>query len=210
MPTGTETAIAHGAAVTGVCRIRPNSLCMSPYGGGLSIVSTELIAGVFTALGALIAAGATFTSGLMGNRTQKALATASRQTQIVEVRRDAYAAYLTAVYRFMDCARELIAKLEAHAEMSECKAAHRTYMDRWDNLHPTYAPVLIAGPGEIEKSAEVLRFCLGDLADKCDSWYAAHEAGKKPRQVDGLVNAQQAARDARLKFSEAARRHLYG
>jgi hypothetical protein len=173
-------------------------------------VATELIAGVFTALGALIAAGATFASGLMSNRAQRALAAANRETQIAETRREAYAAYLTAVYRFMDLARELIAKLEEHAEMSECSAAHRAYKDYWESLHPTYAPVLIAGPGQIEKSAEALRFCLGDLADKCDSLYAAHKAGTRLRDVEDFVNAQQAARDARLKFSAVARDHVYG
>jgi hypothetical protein len=146
----------------------------------------------------------------MGNRAQRALAAADRETHIAEARREAYAAYLTAVYRFMDRARELIAKLEEPAEMSECSAAHGAYKDEWENLHPTYAPVLIAGPGKIERSAEVLRFCLGDLADKCDSWYEARMAGTKFRDVDHVVNAQQAARDARLRFSAVARDHVYG
>jgi hypothetical protein len=77
-------------------------------------------------------------------------------------------------------------------------------------MQPTYAPVLIAGPGQIEKSAEVLRFCLGDMADKCDSSYAANKAGTKLRDVEDFVNAQQAARDARKKFSAVARDHVYG
>lgn len=173
-------------------------------------MATELIAGVFTALGALIAAGATFASGLLGNRAQRASAAAGRETQIAEARREAYAAYLTAVYRFMDRARGLIGVLEADAEMSECSAAYRSYVDDWENLHPTYAPVLIAGPGKIEESAEILRFCLGELADNCDSWYVARSAGAKFRYVEDVVGSQKAARDARLKFSALARDHVYG
>ena len=146
----------------------------------------------------------------MGNRAQRMLAATNRETNIAETRREAYAAYLTAVYRFMDRARELIAKLEERAEMSECSAAHRAYKDDWVDLHPTYAPVLIAGPSQIEQSAEALRFRLGDLADKCDSWYEARKAGTTFRDVDHVVNAQQAARDARLRFSAVARDHVYG
>jgi hypothetical protein len=110
----------------------------------------------------------------------------------------------------MDRARELVAKLEEHAEMSECSAAHRAYIDDWENMQPTYAPVLIAGPGQIEKDAEALRFCLGDLADKCDSLYAANKAGAKFRGIEDFVNTQQAATDARLKFSGVARDYVYG
>jgi hypothetical protein len=173
-------------------------------------VATELIAGLFTALGALIAAGATFVSGLQNSRAQKASAAAGRETQIAEVRREAYAAYLTAVYRFMERARGLIAELEAGAEISEFSAAFLAYKDGWENLHPTYAPVLIAGPWKIEESAEALRFCLGDLGDKCDSWYAAHKAGEEFRDAEHVLESQKAARDARLKFSALARDHVYG
>jgi hypothetical protein len=45
--------------------------------------------------------------------------------------------------------------------MSECDAARRAYLEDWEDLQPTYAPVLIAGPSQIEESAENLRFCLG-------------------------------------------------
>jgi hypothetical protein len=79
---------------------------------GLLIVTSVWLSGAFTALGAVLGAGATIGAGLIGNRTQRGLAEASRKAQIADVRREAYAEYLTAVYSFMDGARELIAKLE--------------------------------------------------------------------------------------------------
>jgi hypothetical protein len=75
----------------------------------------------------------------------------------------------------MDRARELLARLEENADMSECDAARRAYLEDWEDLQPTYAPVLIAGPSQIEESAENLRFCLGDPADECDGWYTARK-----------------------------------
>jgi len=67
-------------------------------------MTSEWLSGAFTALGAVLGAGATLAAGLIGNRTQRGLAEASRKA-----RREAYAEYLTAVYSFMDRARELIA-----------------------------------------------------------------------------------------------------
>jgi len=179
-------------------------------GDELFSVASEWITGVFTALVAVLGAGATLASGLVGNRTQRGLAEASRKAQIAEVRREAYAEYLTAVYRFMDRARELIAKLEENADMSECDAAHRTYLEDWEHLQPAYAPVLVAGPSKIEESADHLRYCLGDLADKCDWWYTARKAGKNFRNAEKVINVQLAARDARSKFASAVRNHVYG
>lgn len=181
-----------------------------PNGDGLLIVASEWLSGFFTALGAVLGAGATLAAGLVANRTQRGLAEASRRAQIVEVRREAYAEYLTAVYRFMDRARELIAKLEENADMSECDAARRTYLEDWDQLQPTFAPVLVAGPNQIEKSAEHLRYCLGDLADKCDWWYTARKTSKNFRNAQKVIDAQLAARDARSKFASAVRDHVYG
>ena len=90
---------------------------------------------------------------------------ASRKAQNVDVRREVYAEYLTAVYRFMDRVRELIAKLAENADTSECDSARRAYLEDWGrHLQPAYTPVLVAGPSQIEESAENLRFCLGDLA----------------------------------------------
>ena len=173
-------------------------------------MTSEWLSGAFTALGAVLGAGATLTAGLIGNRTQRGLAEASRKAQIVEVRREAYAEYLTAVYSFMDRARELIAKLEENADMSECDAARRAYLEDWGDLQPTYAPVLVAGPSQIEESAENLRFCLGDLADECDGWYTARKNGSKFRNAEKALNPQLAARRARSEFASAARDYVYG
>ena len=63
-------------------------------------MTSEWLSGAFTALGAVLGAGATLTAGLIGNRTQRGLAEASRKAQIVETRREAYAEYLTTVYNF--------------------------------------------------------------------------------------------------------------
>ena len=54
---------------------------------------------------------------------------ASRKAQNVDVRREVYAEYLTAVYRFMDRVRELIAKLAENADTSECDSARRAYLE---------------------------------------------------------------------------------
>jgi hypothetical protein len=173
-------------------------------------MTSEWIVGVFTALGAALGAAGTLASGLIGNQTQRGIAEASHKAQVAEVRREAYAVYLTAVYNFMDRARELIASLENEGDTPEFDVAHRAYLDDWQHLQPTYAPVLIAGPSEIEESAEILRFCLGDLADKCDGWYAARRDGRRFRRVEEVNNAQLAAREARSKFSSAARDYVYG
>lgn len=173
-------------------------------------VTSEWIGGAFTALGAAIGAGTTLAAGLIGNQTQRRLAAASRKTQIAEARREAYAEYLTAVYSFMDRARELIAKLASDSEIRECDAAHRTYLEDWEHLQPTYAPVLIAGPSRIEATAESLRFCLGDLADKVDGWYTARQNGRRFHSGEEVNDAQLAAREARSKFSSAARDYVYG
>lgn len=173
-------------------------------------MTSEWIGGAFTALGTALGAGATLAAGLIGNRTQRGLAAATRKAQIVEARREAYAEYLTAVYSFMDGARELIASVEHESAMSECDVAHRTYLSDWEHLQHTYAPVLIAGPGQIEESAEDLRFCLGDLADKCDGWYTARQNGERFRSTEEATHVQLAARQARSKFSSAARDYVYG
>lgn len=173
-------------------------------------MTSEWLSGAFAALGAVLGAGATLTAGLIGNRTQRGLAEASRTAQIAETRREAYAEYLTTVYNFMDGARELIAKLAESADTSEYDAAHHAYLKDWGHLQPTYAPVLIAGPSQIEKSAENLRFCLGNLADKCDAWCKARKDDNKLYDADEALNAQLAARDARSKFASAARDHVYG
>jgi hypothetical protein len=173
-------------------------------------VTSEWLVGAFTALGAALGAGATLAAGLISNQTQRGLAAASRTAQIAEVRREAYGEYLTAVYNFMDRARELIARLENDSDASERDAAYRAYQGDWEQLQPAYAPVLIAGPGQIEHSAEALRFCLGDLADKCDAWYTARQNGKRFGGAEDAYHAQLAAREARSKFSSAARDYVYG
>jgi hypothetical protein len=173
-------------------------------------MTSAWLSGAFTALGAVLGAGATLASGLIGNRAQRELAEASRKAQITDARREAYAEYLTAVYSFMDRARELIAALEANADMTECDAARRSYVEDWVHLQPKYAPVLVAGPSQIEGSAENLRFCLGDLADQCDGWYTARKNGGRFRDMEKVLNAQLTARDARSKFASAARDNVYG
>jgi hypothetical protein len=173
-------------------------------------MTSDWFGGAFTALGAVIGAGATLLAGLIGNRAQRGLAEANHKAQIVEARREAYAAYLTAVYDFMDGVRELIAKLEGNAEVDECDAARRAYLKDWDRLQPRYAPVLIVGPSHIEEHAERLRFCLGDLADKCDEWYTSRNNNRRFRGVNKVNDAQQAARDARSEFASAVRDHVYG
>lgn len=193
-------------------RLAPNRLRVLADGDGLSIVTSEWLVGAFTALGALIGSGATLASGLIGNRTQRDLAAATRKAQIADTRRAVYGEYLTSVYSFMDRARELITQLENEAEMSECDVAHHAYCDDWERLQPTYAPVLIAGPGQIEETAETLRYQLGDLADKCDGWYTARKNGRpfRSREIEGVANAQLAAREARSEFASAARDRVYG
>jgi hypothetical protein len=177
---------------------------------GLFIMASEWLSGAFTAVGAVLGAGATMGSGLIGNRAQRGVAEASREAQIAEVRREAYAQYLTAVYNFMDRTRELIGKLEGNADMTECDIARRAYLEDWEHLQATYAPVLIAGPSQIEESTESLRFCLGGLADLCDGWYTAYESGTEFRGIKDALKAQLTARGARSKFASAARDHVYG
>jgi hypothetical protein len=161
-------------------------------------------------LGAVLGAGATLASGLIGNRAQRGLAEASRKALIADARREAYAEYLTAVYSFTDRARELLGALDTNADMTECDAAHRAYLEDWVNLQPKYAPVLIAGPSKIEGSAEKLRFCLSGLADQCDEWYTARKNSNSFRDTE-KVHAQIASlRDARSKFASAAQDNVYG
>ena len=135
---------------------------------------------------------------------------AARSRDDCDVRREAYAEYLTAVYSFMDGARELIAKLEGGAGKAECDIAHSAYLQDWEHLQPTYAPVLIAGPNQIEESAEKLRFCLGSLADLCDGWYTARKNDAEFCDTKDALKAQFTAREARFKFASAARVHVYG
>jgi len=130
--------------------------------------------------------------------------------KVAEVRRAAYGDYLTAVYCFMDRSRELIAMIERDAGASECDNAHRAYLEEWDRLQGAYAPVIIAGPSEIEESAEALRSRLGFLADVCDGYYAAYVSGEKGARTEKFTSIQKAAKDARAKFSSAARDNVYG
>ena len=191
----------------------PANAVRAPLAGDeLFIMVSEWLSGAFTALGAVLGAGMTLAAGLIGNRTQRGLAEASRKAQIADARREAYAEYLTAVYSFMDRARELIAMLEQNAELAECDDARRAYLENWGHLQPTYAPVLVAGPSQIEASAENLRFCLGDLADKCDGWYTARKNDNEFRDKDKeeVRKTQLAARAARSDFAAAARDHVYG
>ncbi|HZC39443.1 MAG TPA: hypothetical protein VE343_02140 [Streptosporangiaceae bacterium] len=173
-------------------------------------MASEWLGAGFTALGAAIGAGASFGSVLITNRAQRGLAADTRKDQVAEVRRTAYAEYLTVVYSFMDRSRELIAKIETDAGTQACDAARRDYLEDWDRLQPVYAPVLIAGPSEIEKSAERLRFCLGDLADECDKCNAVYKDGDRSGPAKSALRAQQRARDARLEFASAARNHVFG
>jgi hypothetical protein len=124
------------------------------------------------------------------------------------VRREAYAEYLTAVYRFMDRVRELIAKLAKNADMGECDSARRAYLEDWGrHLQPAYAPVLAAGPSQIEESAET---CASVLV----IWQINTTDSIRPEKP--VINfatpkkflAQLAARDARSKFASAVRDHV--
>lgn len=173
-------------------------------------MASEWLGAGFTALGAAIGAGATLSSVFMGNRAQRALAAAARKDQVAEVRRTVYAEYLTVVYSFMDRSRELIAQLEEDGETRTCEAAHRRYLKDWDRLQPAYAPILVAGPAEIEGSAQALRVCLGALADECDKCYAANSQGGKSGLIKRALRAHQDAREALSNFSSAARNHVYG
>lgn len=100
----------------------------------------------------------------------------------------------------MDGARELIGKLEENAALKECDVARRAHLEDWGHLKATYAPVLIAGPSQIEESAENLRFCLGGLADLCDGWYVAYESSTESSDIKGALKAQLKDRGARSKI----------
>jgi hypothetical protein len=199
--------------VIGLERCRPktaNSVHALLDRDGQSVVTSVWFSGAFTALGAVLGAGATLGAGVIGNRTQRGLAEASRKAEIADARRESYAEYLTAVYNFMDRARELIAKLEGDAGIAECDIVHNAYLEDWEHLQPAYAPVLIAGPSQIEESAEKLRFFLGSLADLCDGWYAARKSDTEFCDTKDALKAQLIARDARFKFASAARDYVYG
>lgn len=146
-------------------------------------MTSAWLSGFFAAVGALIGAGATLSSGLITNRAQQRLAAETRTAQVADVRRAAYGDYLTAVYSFMDRSREVIAMIENDVSTTECHAAHRAYLEEWDHLQGAYAPVIIAGPSEIEGSAEALRSCLALLADQCDEFYKAYMNGQKGDQT---------------------------
>lgn len=173
-------------------------------------MTSAWLSGFFAALGTLIGAGATLSSGLISNHSQRRLATEARMGEVAEVRRAAYGEYLTAVYSFMDRSRELIARIESDADASEFDAAHKAYLTAWDRLQDAYAPVIVAGPSGVDESAETLRSSLGFLADECDDCYAARMRGNKVAQTERFTRAQSAAKEARAKFSSAVRDNVYG
>jgi hypothetical protein len=173
-------------------------------------MTSAWLGGFFTALGALIGADMTLSSGLISNRFQQRLATDARMREVAEVRRPAYGDYLTAVYSFMDRSRELIARIESDADSSELDHTHTAYLTAWDRLQDAYAPVIVTGPSGVEESAEALRSSLGFLADECDGLLAARLRDNRIGQTEGFTRAQSTAKEARARFSSAARDNVYG
>jgi hypothetical protein len=172
-------------------------------------VASEWIPAVAGLAGAAVGASATLATNWIANRTQVKLAVGNRAQQIADVRRAAFAEYLTAVDTFLDQARDLASRMDQRAPSTECEAAHVNYLVGWESLNRACAPTIIAGPAEVAELAEELQSQLGDLGDTCDSWYSAHQNSSVRSRLSVFGSARQSARDARDAFISAARKHAY-
>ena len=133
-----------------------------------------------------------------------------RDGRTAEIRRKAYAEYLTAADRFADRARAVVAAMENGVPLSECEGAFRAYEADWEDLQRTSAPVVIAGPADVGDRAAELRAQLGAMADECDRWYKAHMQAPTRMRAMRFWDAQQAVREVRGGFIAAAQAHAHG
>lgn len=140
-------------------------------------MGSELITGLFGAVGALIGAGTTLTANMITARGQKRLAHDSRKERAADIRRDACAVYLTSVEGFLDRCRELVTALDEDSSGEARERAHEAYLAEWNDLLRSCAPVVIAGPSALGGKAMTLRQAIASLSDECDRWYASYAAG---------------------------------
>jgi hypothetical protein len=173
-------------------------------------VASDWVVGLFAVLGAGLGSAGTLAASWTATRTERDLAADSRSGRTAEVRRNAYAEYLTTVDSFADRARAVVAALENGAPMSECEAAFRAYAAEWEDLQRKCAPVVIAGPPDVGDRAAELRGQLGAMADECDRWYKAYMQAPTRMRAGRFLEAQQAVREARGAFITAAQAQAYG
>lgn len=161
-------------------------------------------------LGAGLGAGATVTASWTATRSQRDVVTASRDSHAAEVRRAAYADFLTIVDSFTDRARAVVAAMENFVPLPECEAAFRAYVAEWEELQRKCAPVIIAGPAGAGERAAALRGQLGAMADECDTWYKAHMQGPARPRSARFLEAHQTVGEYRAAFVAAAQAAAYG
>lgn len=166
-------------------------------------MATELITGIFSAVGALIGAGGALTANWITARTQRWQAEAGRNERQRETRRNAYANFLTSANRFFESSRDL-AKVLSGDLTTDPEQTHQDYLQAWRLLRENEAVVEIAGPTEVGAAANDLRLALGKLADVCDTWHTASQRGKANRRWAEFDEAVEAVQSARPKFREVA------
>jgi hypothetical protein len=172
-------------------------------------MASEWIAGIFGAIGAIVGAGATLAASWIPTRAQQQLAIDKQEERKAKVRRAASSAYLVSVDSFIDSARELVYRIEHDASELDREAAHEIYLQGWQRVQRTCAPVEIAGTSDLSAKANELKLHLGSLGNLCDRWYEAAKRGPTRSQTTKFEASWESADNAREEFTSAARQYAY-
>jgi hypothetical protein len=157
----------------------------------------------------MVGAGATLAASWIPTRAQRQVATENRKERRSELLRAASAGYLVSVDSFIDSARELVYRIEHDFAEGDRESAHHTYMQEWQRVQRTCAPVEIAGPVELAAEVKRLTLCLGSLGNVCDRWYDALKHGPAQSRRSKFESAWQSADEARTAFVSTARNCVY-
>lgn len=154
-------------------------------------VPADIATAVVGAADALIGGGVTSAVTYLNLRTQREQAQRARQDRVIDVRRDAWATFLTRADSFLDHARELTTAL-AESQSDERIEDVQRYADEWTQFAASHAAPELAGPAELAWAGKQFRRAVGAVGDACDSW---HRDRRRPRGYDAQVETVQRTRE---------------
>lgn len=168
--------------------------------------------GIFTGVGALIAFLGTSLTALITSRAQREQRRETQAEKLIDARRDAYAAALSAVVTFMNIARELNDQISLKSsEQSPVREAYEAYKADWRTVVQAISKVEIIGPPELATQALKLRRSLDVYRYGLDYRYSEYLSNYQSDQLDrleeSLIDSYGTYRNNRLRYIELAQQY---
>lgn len=175
-------------------------------------MSTEVVTGLFTGLGALIGFLGTALTAWIATRSQREQRREAKSEKNLEIRRDAYAAALAAIVTYMAVAWQLNEQLsEESSEQDAIRASFVEYCGGWRGVVEAVSKVEIIGPKEISEAATSFRMSVNMYRYGLDLRYSKYFAGAPTvvlgRLEESLLDSYGVYSTERAKFVELARKY---